>query len=216
MTSTNALDWLWYTTQLKHTGVFVLFGEKLGDLVSSLTIWELDIILGITSIVHKRKEAVFRNIELKPIVRPPMTARCSGSSYQLIFLSSNIWNFHIMGRWRQIFEFLAGEDVKSSKMDLCVTVLSCLGSRHVDDLAGTTFDDNVTVLSQGRALHGISRRRTSVGAFEGVLMLHKETVSNSEVSESAHIGRLMRGKLNVSHLRVVRHLAGVIWKVKKK
>jgi hypothetical protein len=96
---------------------------------------------------------------------------CHQSSYQLVFLASDIWNFHIMGRRRQFFEFLAGENVESGKMDLCVTVLSRLGCRHVDNLAWTTFDHNVSVLPQGRALHGISRGRIGIGAFESVLML---------------------------------------------
>jgi hypothetical protein len=70
------------------------------------------------------------------------------SSHQLVFLASDIWNFHVVGRRGQVFKFLAGEDVKSDKMDFCVTMLPRLGSRHVDDLARTTFDYNMSVLPQ--------------------------------------------------------------------
>lgn len=77
-----------------------------------------------------------------------------------------------MGGWRQIFKLLAGEDVKSGKMDLCMTMFSRLGGRHVDNLARTSFDDHMPVLPQSRALHGISRRCTSIGALKSVLMLH--------------------------------------------
>lgn len=77
-----------------------------------------------------------------------------------------------MGRRRQVFQLLVGEDVKSSQVDLCVTVLASLGCRHVDDLAGTAFDDNEAVLPQGRALHRVREGGASVASgLEGVLML---------------------------------------------
>ncbi len=76
-----------------------------------------------------------------------------------------------MGGRAQVFQLLAGEDVDGNKMDLGVTVLSGLGSGHVDDLAGTTLDDDEAVLPQGRALHGVRGRGAGVGALEGMLML---------------------------------------------
>ena len=76
-----------------------------------------------------------------------------------------------MGGGRQIFELLASEDVDSDQVDLGVTVLSSLGGRHVDNLAGTTLDHNVTVLTQSRALHRVGSGGTGIGAVEGVLVL---------------------------------------------
>lgn len=76
-----------------------------------------------------------------------------------------------MGGWRQIFEFLAGEDVEGDQMDLGVAVLSGLGGRHVDNFTWSTLDDNETVLSQGRTLHRVGLGGTSIGGLEGVLML---------------------------------------------
>lgn len=76
-----------------------------------------------------------------------------------------------MGGGRQILELLAGEDIDGDQVDLGVTVLAGLGGGHVDDLAGAALDHDVTVLAQSRALHGVGRRRTSVGGLEGVLML---------------------------------------------
>lgn len=58
-----------------------------------------------------------------------------------------------MGGRAEIFELFAGKDINGDEMDLGVTVLAGLGSGHFDDLAGTTLDDDETVLSQGRALH---------------------------------------------------------------
>jgi len=93
-----------------------------------------------------------------------------------------------VGRWRQILKLLASEDVKGNKMNLCVTMLSRLGSRHVNNLARTSFDDNMPVLPQGRTLHGKGRRRTSIGAFEGVLMLNKRVgISKSMVIGGAAV-----------------------------
>ena len=76
-----------------------------------------------------------------------------------------------MGGRGQIFQLLAVEDVEGDQMDLRVTVLSSLRGGHVDDLAGTALDDDVTVLPKGRTLHGEGQRSTSVGALEGELML---------------------------------------------
>lgn len=77
-----------------------------------------------------------------------------------------------MGGWAQLLEFLAGEDVNGDQMNLCVSVLASLGGRHVDNLAGTVLDDDETVLSQGRALHGEGGRCASVcGGIESVLLM---------------------------------------------
>lgn len=76
-----------------------------------------------------------------------------------------------MGGGRQILELLAGEDVDGDQVDLGVTVLAGLGGRHVDDLAGAALDNDVAVLSQGRALHGVGGGGTGIGALEGVLLV---------------------------------------------
>ena len=86
-----------------------------------------------------------------------------------------------------------GDDayIDADQVDLSVTVLTRLGGRHIDDLARTTYkmqqiaaapykarqcilghagrsvertlDDDVTVLAQGRALHGEGGRSPSRG-----------------------------------------------------
>lgn len=38
-------------------------------------------------------------------------------------------------------------------------------------LAGTTLDDDVTVLAQSRALHRVGERRTGIGGVEGLGVL---------------------------------------------
>jgi len=76
-----------------------------------------------------------------------------------------------MGRGGNIFELFAGEDVDGNQVDLGVPMLAGLGGRHVDDLAGTALNDNVTVLPEGRALHGVGGRGPGGGLLKGVLML---------------------------------------------
>lgn len=76
-----------------------------------------------------------------------------------------------MGGGGEIFVLLGGEDIESDKMDLGVTVLASLGSRHVDNLAGAVLDDNEAVLAQSRALHGVGQRRAGVGGIEGNIVL---------------------------------------------
>jgi hypothetical protein len=78
-----------------------------------------------------------------------------------------------VGRWAKIFKLLSGEDVDSDKMDLGVTVLSSLGGRHIDNLAWTTLNNDVTVLPQGRALHGVGSRSSGIGGIESVFMLQR-------------------------------------------
>ena len=78
-----------------------------------------------------------------------------------------------MGGRAEIFELLLSEDVDSDKVDLCVTVLSSLGSGHFNDLARTVLDHDEAVLPEGRALHRIGCRGAGIGALEGVLMLLK-------------------------------------------
>lgn len=73
-----------------------------------------------------------------------------------------------MGGGGQIFKLLAGEDVESDQVNLGVTVLSGLGGGHIDNLARAALDDNVTVLPQCRALHGVGERGTGIGAFESL------------------------------------------------
>jgi len=136
-----------------NVGVLLLLGKELLNLITNLSIWNLDIVLGLTIISHQGEETIVGNIE------------------QLVFLADNIRDVHVVGGWAKFFELLAGEDINSNQMNLGVTVLSSLGGGHVDDLAGTVLDANETVLSQGRALHGVGGRRAGIGGVEGVLML---------------------------------------------
>lgn len=93
------------------------------------------------------------------------------TTYELVLLTADVRDVHVVGGRGQILQLLAGEQVNGDQVDLGVTVLAGLGGGHVDNLAGTALDDDVTVLPQSRALHREGRGRTGVGAVEGDLML---------------------------------------------
>lgn len=93
-------------------------------------------------------------------------------TYELVFATGDVGDIHVVGGRAEIFVLLLGEDVEGDKVDLGVTVLASLGGGHIDDLAGTALDDNVTVLAQSRALHGVGGRSASIGGFEGLLVLY--------------------------------------------
>jgi hypothetical protein len=55
---------------------------------------------------------------------------------QLIFHSADVWDVHVVGRGRDVFILPLSENVSGHKVHLGMSVLSCLRSRHVDDLRG--------------------------------------------------------------------------------
>jgi len=73
---------------------------------------------------------------------------------KLIFVAADVGDIHVVSRRTDIFHLLASKNVDGDEMDLSVTVLSSLGGRHVDDLARASFDHNVAVFTESRALLG--------------------------------------------------------------
>ena len=63
------------------TRFLVLFSEELGYLISSLALRELDIVLGVASIVHERKEAVLGDVKLDFVRSPSVAQQSNQSSY---------------------------------------------------------------------------------------------------------------------------------------
>jgi hypothetical protein len=137
----------------KLTGVLLLVGEELGNLVTNLTIGHANIVLGLTIIGHQGQEAIVGDVE------------------KLEFATLDVGDIHVVGRGAEIFELLASEDINGDQMDLGVTVLSSLGGGHVDDLARALLDADEAVLAQSRTLHGEGVRSTGVSrGLEGVIM----------------------------------------------
>lgn len=121
------------------------------DLVTNLTIWNLDVVLGVTISGHQRQETIV-NVQ------------------QLVVASGHVWHVHVVGGWGQIFVLLASEDVDTNQVHLGVTVLTGLGGGHVDNLTWSTLDNNVSVLSQCGTLLWEGQSSTGVGGFKDVLL----------------------------------------------
>ena len=85
------------------------------DLVTELTVGDTDVVLGVTVVGHEVKETVVDVDEL-------------------VLLTLDVGDVHVVGRGRDVLKLLAGEDVDGDKVDLGVTVLAGLGGGHVDDL----------------------------------------------------------------------------------
>lgn len=86
-----------------------------------------------------------------------------------------------MGGRAEILQLLAGEDIGCNKMDLGVAVLASLRGRHLDDLAGTSLDDDETTLSESRALRRGGQRGVGAGGSEVIVVLQeKKLVRNAE------------------------------------
>jgi len=150
-----AVDGSFFThgSEDNNVNVLAFLDEELLDLVASLAIRDLDVVLSGAVVGHEGEEIVVSHIK------------------ELVFLATNVGNIHVMGGWAKFFELLASEDVNGNEMDFGVTVLAGLGGGHVYDLAGTVLDDDETVLSESRTLHGVGRGGASIGALEGVLLM---------------------------------------------
>lgn len=174
----------------KLTGILLVLLEELVDLVANLAVGHADIILGLAIVGHEGEETIVGNVELSARVSFLLSVgssdrNCqkfawgalvwsgaiSGFTYQLVLLSGDVGNVHVVGGGGEIFVLLGGEDIDGNKMDLGVTVLASLGGGHVDNLAGTVLDDDETVLSQSRALHGVGQRSAGIGRVEGNIVV---------------------------------------------
>lgn len=102
----------------------------------------------------------------------PKRASLQFNPYAVVFLSGHVGDIHVVSGWGQIFELLAGEDVDGDDVDLGVTVLSSLGGRHVNDLAWSALDDDVSVLSESRTLHRVGLRGAGIGSVDGEVCLY--------------------------------------------
>jgi len=123
-----------------------------GDFFSDFSLRNLQVVTGVASIVHQRQEAV---LNIKQLEVPTL----------------DVWHFHVVCGWTDVFEFLAGENVEGDHVDFGVTVLAGLGGGHLDNLAGTALDHDESVLPECRALHGEGLGRTGIGGGEVVLFI---------------------------------------------
>lgn len=108
------------TVLLTHSGnngdheVLAVIESSL-DLLTKITIGNTDIVLGVTIVGHEVEETVV-NVD------------------ELVLVTLDVGDVHVVGGRRNVFVLLRGEDVGSNKVHLGVTMLTGLGGRHVDDL----------------------------------------------------------------------------------
>jgi hypothetical protein len=145
--------------------------EEFLDLVTNIAFRQLDILLGRAVVRHEVQEAVVSNVKLYSLSNNTTADKAHLQTYQLIFLTTDVGDVHVMGGRAQVFELLASEDVDGDEMDLCVAVLAGLGGGHFDNLAWAVLDHHEAVLAQRGALHRVRGRGAGVGTLEGVLLM---------------------------------------------
>jgi len=118
---------------------------------SKVTVRDFDIVFGITVVVQEVQKTII-NVS------------------QAVFLPLNVRDVHVVCRWADIFQFFTRENVDGDEMDLGMSVLSSLGSRHIDDFAGAAFYDDMAVFAESRTLHGVGERGACAGPLEGLVV----------------------------------------------
>lgn len=101
----------------------------------------------------------------------------------LVFFAGDVRNHHVVCGRADVLQLFASEDVQTNQMDFSVSVLSGLGSRHVNNLAWLVLDHHVAVLPESRALdgHAVSSPRGS--GIEIMLICHAAGVSGDSIWE---------------------------------
>ena len=157
--------------------------KRVGDFLANFTLRNLDVVLGIAIVLHKRKVSIAGDIQLlRSSVRKSFIVMLryadkidrggdTEKTHKLVFATRNVGNIHVMSGWRQVLVLAAVENVKGDDMNLGVAVLASLGGGHVDNLAWTALDNDVAVLAESRALLGKGMRRAGIGGLESQLML---------------------------------------------
>lgn len=176
------------------TDVLLLLLEHLLDALTEVVVGDLDIVLGVTVILHQGQEVIVGDVQLvsSQSCGAPRVGRAE--THELVLLTDDIGDIHVVGGGGEILKLLASEDVGGDQVDLGVTVLASLRGGHVDDLAGAALDHDVTVLAQSRALHGEGGRGTGISRLEGdIVLLNWISWKSFEILERG--GWLKRGEV---------------------
>jgi len=131
---------------------FLSVVEVGADFIAKFPFGDFDVVFGGTFVGHQVEETI---IDVN----------------QLVFGTDYVGDIHVVGGRTEIFVLSLSEDINSDQMDFSVTVLSSFGGAHVDDLARTRLDEDISVLTKCRALHGKTQRSTSRGGGEIMLMI---------------------------------------------
>jgi len=118
------------------------------DLRADVTLWHLQVVPGVATVIHQCQIPVVSNIN------------------KLEITALDVGHVHVVSGWADIFVLPVGEDVEGDHVDLGVTVLAGLGGGHLHDLAGTTLDHDEAVLPESGALHGEGFRCSGISLSE--------------------------------------------------
>lgn len=102
------------------TGILVL-----SDLVTKLSLGDLDVVL-LGSIGLDEVEELVINVR------------------ELVLSAGDVGDVHVVGGRTELLQLLAGEDIDGDQVDLGVSVLAGLGGAHLDNLAGTTLNADMS------------------------------------------------------------------------
>jgi hypothetical protein len=97
--------------------------------------WELEVLAGLTVLVHEGQEVLVVDVN------------------KGVLSAGDNWYGGTVGGWNHILKLLVVEDVGSSEVALCVSVLSGLGSGYINNLAWLTLDHDKTTLADLTSLH---------------------------------------------------------------
>jgi len=122
------------------------------DFIADFSLGEFDVVFGGTFAGHQTEKSLV-NVN------------------QLVFSASNVGDIHVVSGGTEIFVFPLSKDINSNQMDFSVTVFAGFGGTHVDNLARTTFNKNIPVLTKRRTLLRKTQGRTRRGGGEIVFMI---------------------------------------------
>ena len=145
--------------------------EGVTDLISQITLRNLQIILGLSIVQQARAISLIVDIN------------------QTEIRTLNLGDLDVMGRGAQILELLTGEDVDGDEVNLSMTVLSSLGGRHLNNLARVTLDDNVSTLAEGGGLSGGGGISVGFGHFEREYERDERTRQSREKKKKEEEGK---------------------------
>ena len=123
--------------------------EVLLDLLREvLVVGEVQVVLGLVLVVKEGKLTLSRDVK------------------EGVLSTANVGRGHVVRGRADLLKLLRGEDVKRNNVRLGVTVLSGLGGRVLNDLAGAVTDHAVHSLLQRSGLDGVGRGGPGVGGVE--------------------------------------------------
>lgn len=78
------------------------FVESRLDIISKVTLGHSDVIFGHTVLGHEVEETIV-NVDLNGVVSRTQSMLIWHTTHELVFVTADVGNVHVMGRWTDIF-----------------------------------------------------------------------------------------------------------------